>query len=414
MILSLYVDDIASAYDDTDRIEWQEIKQLFFEKYKIKFLGEADWLLNMRITRDRSNRLLWLDQQSYVESMLEEFGLDESRAVAHPGTPEELTLNGCPSTPEEVSKMKRIPYRRIIGLLTYLANTSRPDIAHAVNIAAQFSQNPGEIHWRAVQHILRYLCGTTKYALLFTAEHNTISSMSKYGASMTHSSTVSQHFLNSNSSNSFSSSPPQIITPSDPTFHLIVHTDANWGQCKDTRRSHTGWCMHLGSCLIDWEVQKQHTVAHSSCEAEYMAISSGARGIQWVQQLLAELGLINYRASSYVSSSDSSSSSSSSPSSSYASSSSFHSSSPIPLILCDNKSAIQMSTNDVQHKRSKHIDIKYHSIRELIERRQITISWVQSGEQLADIFTKTLLPRLFIKFRDQLVYIVQKRENESK
>ena len=53
MILSTYVDDIPSAFDERDRAEWEEIKKLFHERYKIKFLGEAEWLLNMRIMRDR-------------------------------------------------------------------------------------------------------------------------------------------------------------------------------------------------------------------------------------------------------------------------------------------------------------------------------------------------------------------------
>ena len=377
MILSLYVDDIPSAFDEADRIEWQEIKQLFFEKYKIKFLGEADWLLNMRITRDRTQRLLWLDQQSYVESFLDEFGLDESRSVTHPGTPEELTRAGCPTTPEESAEMQKIPYRRVIGLLTYLSNTSRPDIAHAINLCAQFSQNPGAVHWRAVKQILRYLCGTAHYSLLFAAEQSptTVASQS-----------------------AISSSPPQFMGSTPTTsaflFPLLVHADANWGACKDTRRSHIGWCIHLGACLIDWEVRKEQTVALSSCEAEYMAISAGARGLLWIQQLLFELGVINHP------SANSSSSSSASPSTT-------------PLILSDNKSAIAMATNDVLHKRSKHIDIKHHFIRELIERKRMRLEWVASGEQLADIFTKTLLPRLFIKFRDQMVFPVKVGERKS-
>ena len=147
LLLSIYVDDIPSAYDERDRAEWEEIKRLFFEKYKIKFLGEADWLLNMRITRDRPNRLLWLDQQAYTESFLEEMNMSvgECRTVAHPGAQDELSKAGCPRTEAETERMKRIPYRRVVGLLIYLASTSRPDISHAVNLAAQFSQNPGAI-----------------------------------------------------------------------------------------------------------------------------------------------------------------------------------------------------------------------------------------------------------------------------
>ena len=123
-----------------------------------------------------------------------------------------------------------------------------------------------------------------------------------------------------------------------------------------------------------------------------MAIAAGARGLLWIQQLLFELGVINHPTANTSSSS---------------------SSSPTPLILCDNKSAIAMATNDVLHKRSKHIDIKHHFIRELIERKRMRLEWIASGDQLADIFTKTLLPRLFIQFRDQMVFPVRVGERKS-
>jgi hypothetical protein len=168
LLISLYVDDLPCAFMEVDRVEWEEIKQSFFDKYKIKFLGEAAWLLNLRITRDRSRKLIWLDQQAYVETMLEELQMDECRPVEHPGAQESLSHSGCPlEGSAEALEMKSVPYRRIVGLLIYLAKTSRPDISHAVRVCAQFSQNPGAIHWRAVKQILRYLAGTRHFALFF-------------------------------------------------------------------------------------------------------------------------------------------------------------------------------------------------------------------------------------------------------
>ena len=166
LIVSAYVDDIPSAYHPADQQEWGELKAMFAAKFSIKFLGEAEWLLNMRITREvtvdpqtgRRAVSVLLDQEAYVDDMLLELGIDRAafRTATSPSSGEPLTRLQCPADgSEEQVRMRRLPYRKCIGLLTYLANTSRPDISHAVNQAAQFAQNPGEQHWRAVKQILR-------------------------------------------------------------------------------------------------------------------------------------------------------------------------------------------------------------------------------------------------------------------
>ena len=358
MILSLYVDDIPSAFDEADRTEWEEMKVAFFNKYSIKFLGEADWLLNMRITRDRKNRLLWLDQQAYVDNMLEEFNLDQCRNVNHPGSQEELTKAGCPTTANETESMKMIPYRRVIGLLTYLANTSRPDIAHAVSNAAQFSQNPGASHWQAVQQILRYLSGTNKYGLKFS------------GSTQSQSQSQLQQ--------------PSVFASSSAIPPVSAYSDANWGNCKDSRRSTTGWLLQLGNCWIDWNCHKQVTVALSSCEAEYMAMGSATQAVLWTTSILRELYMMP------VDSNGGGDALTVSPSS-------------VPILYGDNKSAIAMAINDAMHNRSKHIDIRHHFIRDAITAGRIKIEWVSSQEQIADVLTKTMGAGPFIRLRDMLV-----------
>jgi hypothetical protein len=337
MILSVYVDDIPSAFAPQDAQEWAGLKQLFFRRFKISFLGAADWLLNMRITRDRKRRILILDQRAYVDNLLEELRMDECKPASHPGSQDALSKQHAPATPEEAEEMRRLPYRRAIGLLTYLANTSRPDVAHAVNRVAQFSQNPGPAHWRAVKQILRYLCGTSQLGLKFDGS-------GKNG-------TVSMD----------AGLPP-----------LVSFADSDWAGCPDTRRSTTGWLLCLGGCLIDWHCQKQPTVALSSCEAEYMALSSAVQGVMWTRKLLGELGLTDSESSS-------------------------------TLLHSDNKSAVAMARNDVLHNRSKHIDIRYHFIREEITAGRIHLQWIPTEEQRADILTKALPPRAFLKFRDLLV-----------
>ncbi len=348
IIIAIYVDDIPGAFDEADRAEWEEIKAAFARRFSISFLGDADWLLNMRITRDRPNRLLWLDQHSYVVSVLEEFQLDEARSVAHPGAQTELSLADCPRTPAEATRMAKLPYRRVIGLLTYLANCTRPDIAFNVNLLAQFSQNPGAAHWRALEQILRYLSGTAAHGLVFDGN------------------TAAPHA-------------PSALPASGQT----VYADASWAGCKDSRRSTTGWLIRVGNSWVDWCCSKQATVALSSCEAEYMAATAAVQGAIWVQQLLGEIG--------FLAQTDASGSGGT------------KAAQPVPLVLSDSKSAIAVAHTDALHSRSKHIDIRHHFIREAIERGFVKLEWISTHEQVADILTKSLQPRLFTKFATQLV-----------
>ncbi len=361
ILLSVYVDDIPSAFAAEDRTEWEQIKSTFFSRFAIKFLGNADWLLNLRITRDRSTRHLYLDQRAYTESMLEELQFDQCAPLAHPGAPEELSRAGCPTTAEEIAQMRLIPYRRAVGALAYLSNTSRPDIAHAVNLVSQFSQNPGAVHWRAVKAILRYLRGTTQFALIFAPAAT---------ASSSHS----------------SEEPP-----------VSIWCDANWAGCKDTRRSTSGYLLRFHGCWIDWRCHKQETVALSSCEAEYMALTDAATEARWIRTLLAELEAATHSRRNTATA---------------AATASMHDDTPIPATLaspsipilhCDNQSAIALAQNDVNHSRSKHIDLRHHFIRDEIAAGRISLKWVSSQDQVADILTKTLLPRIFLRLRDQLV-----------
>jgi len=341
MILSTYVDDIPSSYHPDDKEEWNEIKQQMAASFKIKFLGEAETLLNMRITRDKNNNKIYIDQSSYVDMILEEFDRSHYAPVSSPSSAIKLTKNDCPTTEQGKLAMKQYPYRRLVGLLMYLSNATRPDIAHAIRNAAQFMDNPGYNHWKALITIVKYLKGTKNYGLVFNGNMN--------------------HDSDSNQ------------------FPIVGYADADWGGNED-RKSTTGGIITLGGNVVDWLCNKQQTPALSSCEAEYIATGAVVQSMLWLDSLLQEMGLRTVV-------------------------------DEMPLkVHNDNQSAIAISKNDVLHHRIRHIDIRHHFIRDLIEKKKLVIDWIPTAEQIADILTKSLKGQVFNKFKEQIVQAIKEGE----
>jgi hypothetical protein len=151
---------------------------------------------------------------------------------------------------------------------------------------------------------------------------------------------------------------------------LEGYCDADWGGSLDDRKSTTGYCLFLNGCLVSWYTHKQPTVAQSSAEAEYMAATDIVKEIKWMKMILTEMNFIVEKPT---------------------------------VVLIDNQSAIKIAEHDVDHSRTKHIDIKYHFIREAVENKEIKLQWISTQHQKADIFTKALSSETFNKFRSYLV-----------
>jgi hypothetical protein len=158
------------------------------------------------------------------------------------------------------------------------------------------------------------------------------------------------------------------INHSSPTT-LIAYSDADWAGCPDTRRSTSGYCVFLGNNLISWSSKRQVTVSRSSAEAEYRAVAHAVAETVWLRQLLSELRRPIEQAT---------------------------------VVYCDNISAIYMSGNPVQHRRTKHIEIDIHFVREKVTLGQVRVLHVPSTAQFADIFTKGLATQPFTDIRFSL------------
>ncbi|KAL0325747.1 UNVERIFIED_CONTAM: Retrovirus-related Pol polyprotein from transposon RE2 [Sesamum radiatum] len=147
---------------------------------------------------------------------------------------------------------------------------------------------------------------------------------------------------------------------------LVGYTDSDWAGSVDDMKSTSGYTFSLGSGIFSWASKKQATVAQSSTEAEYIAAAATSNQAIWLRRILEDIGEKQEEPTT---------------------------------IYCDNKSAIAITKNPVQHSRTKHIDIKYHSLREATTRGEIELKYCSTEEQLADIFTKALPRNKFEELR---------------
>ncbi|GJV46648.1 retrotransposon protein, putative, ty1-copia subclass, partial [Tanacetum coccineum] len=164
--LILYVDDIIIM--ENHILSLQSVKDYLGKCFAMKDLGEATFILGIKIYRDRSKRLIGLGQNSYMNKILKRYKMDNSKR-GHIPMQEILDLNKTQgaSTPEEVNSMQNVPYASAVGSIMYVVRCTRPHVAFAQNITSRFQQNPGECHWTAVKNILKYLRNTKDMFLVY-------------------------------------------------------------------------------------------------------------------------------------------------------------------------------------------------------------------------------------------------------
>ena len=238
------------------------------------------------------------------------------------------------------------PYAAGLGCLL-----TRPDCLVAISILVRFMQYPTKSHWQAVKGVFRYLKGTINRGLLYTKTIKDISG-------------------------------PWILT---------LWVDSDYATDIDTRRSRAGFLIYLNKNPISFnstlqrgkDLQKKYpglkmpqtamdgepmpSMATATCGAEYMALSIAVKELIWIYMLLKTMGIAVAK----------------------------------PCVVYeDNRSTIKISENATALRRSKHIDIRHHFLREHIDNGLIKLVPVASADQRADMLTKVLGPQLFTRFRD--------------
>jgi len=241
VIVALYVDD-KILLGHKELLSW--VRKRLKERFPIKDLGPPKSILGIEVIRNLYNRTLSLKQGGAIKQILAEHNMSDCQPCATPMEPG-LDLPRLDTIAPAASKL---PYRRLVGCLLYIALGTRPDIAFAVNYLSRFITCYDERHWKAAQRVLRYLKGTLDYGITYSAH-------------------------------------------TDDPLILRGAGDADWGGDTHDRKSVTGFFFFLTGGPISWRVRKQSTVALSSTEAEYLSATDTSKQAIYHRNFLDEIGI---------------------------------------------------------------------------------------------------------------------------
>lgn len=316
----LYVDDLLIFSSDSSLVK--ELKDALMKTFKMKDLGLVKNYLGININQDLKGGVIKINQINYLKRVLERFNMQESKSVSTPMDPKFKVTNSDSRSDQNLETK----CRSLIGCLMYAMIGSRPDICAAISFLSRFQGQPSEVLWDSLKRVLRYINGTLNLNLVYKK--------------------------------------------SDVSNEITGYCDADWGGDPQDRKSTTGYMFTVYGACVSWATRKQGSVALSSCEAEYVALSQATSEGCWIRSILLDLNVID---------------------------------SGVPIhMYCDNQSAIKVAKNPENHKRLKHVDIRWHFVRDKVANGILKLSHISGNEQTADIFTKPLNKQLFVKFRNNL------------
>ncbi|MBW0478945.1 hypothetical protein O181_018660 [Austropuccinia psidii MF-1] len=265
----------------------------------IKWDSKLNGLVGISITETEEGFKFW--QPDLIDKLI---NLNPSKIIAKTPLPMNCQLLSSIS----MNTMDK-PYLKRIGILLYIAQASCPDIAYAVNYLARFSIKTDQSHWAALDHLIAYLRGTRDMGIQISKNNKS------------------------------------------QDFECFV--DANWGG-EGSRSTHGYLIMH-GNNPIAWQSKRQTTIASSTAQAEYMALSFADKETLWLYHLLLNI-LKN----------------------------------PVPTLFSDNKTAVGISTESMNRKQTRHLIRDFNTINEYIAIGKLKLKWISTNEKLGDVTTKSL------------------------
>jgi hypothetical protein len=321
LLIMLFVDDGLMISNSPTLMDF--ILNFMKDVFITKVTMDPELYVGIHLKRDRPNRIIYIDQELYINSMLQKFKFSDSHPVstsAEPGAHLRPLNNNTDESLEPT-----FPYAQIIGSLQFAALTTRPDIAYAVNNAAQFKNHPSTTNCNDVRRILKYLRGTSDFRLPLGGNH--------------------------------------------ASFTLTAYADADYATALEDMKSRSRYVIYFNGNPISWASKKQPCVATSTTHSEYIACYAVATEVIWLRRLLASIGILQTKPTT---------------------------------IFTDSQSAMRLTVNPEFHSRTKHVNVKFHFLREQVVLRTIDIQYLPTQQQIADIMTKALTPDQFRHLRDLL------------
>ncbi|KAI7963842.1 hypothetical protein MJO29_004269 [Puccinia striiformis f. sp. tritici] len=273
---------------------------------EIKWTAGIETIVGVEVTRTANGFLL--RQKKLVDKVLQ----DHWDHISVACTPLPSGYTATTGNETDGDKSTSTQYLSIIGSMSYLAVGTRPDLAYAVNYLARFSACPTPNHWKALRHVVNYIANTK------------------------------DRFLT--------------IHPTDSPNPLKCYSDAGWG--GEFQRSSYGIFLTFYNVPILWIARRLHTVAASTCHAEYMALGMATRQLLWVRELIKDILGFEFTGQ----------------------------------LICDNEAAIKVGKDDSSNKRTRHTDREFYITNQALFEKKATLIWTSTDNQLADILTKALTP----------------------
>nr|GEW10857.1 hypothetical protein [Tanacetum cinerariifolium] len=221
VIICLYVDDMLIF--ETDQNQVDKTKKFFSSKFSMKDMGEADFILGIKIKR--KNKGIVITQSHYIEKIRKKFNHEDCSPVS---TPMDLVEKLKPNTGKHVD---RLEYSRAIGFLMYAMTSTRSNIAYSVCRLSRFTSNPSRQHWQVITRVFKYLKCTMNYGLLYVGY-------------------------------------PSV---------LEAYSAASWINHVEDSSSMSRWVFLLGGGAISWAFKKQTCITGSTIESEFVALATAGK-----------------------------------------------------------------------------------------------------------------------------------------
>lgn len=310
-ITSTYTDDVTGISVSDE--EAKTAKRELGERYDMTDLGGLTYVIGIKVDHDPKTGSISISQPAYCERLLKRYGMENCLLKRTPLTPGViLTKSTCPLSLDDQKFMADKPYRSILGGLMFLMIATRPDLGFAVNLLSSFASNPGPAHWKEMVHVLGYIRNTMEYKITYHRK---------------------------------------------ASLQPVGYVDADYGGFTDTMCSTSGELYTMAGGLVAWGAHREHVVAMSTAESEYMSTARGARQMEWMYNFMDEVRLPQPRPA---------------------------------LLKCDNTAAIAIAKSPKGHKRGKHIALRHHFVCEHVREGDLVLEYITSKDNIADMMTKPL------------------------